>query len=439
VLHNIQSCHSLKAYAPYVNDLRRLVLNRRADPSFAQLAERAVNGEASSRLMELVSAYGLKRTGAFFSSSELSERTAASIPINGGGLPTFIADPACGAGNLLLAAAKRLPTRRSLSATLRLWGHHLAGFDLHSEFIRAVHLRLAVLALGRGAKFDLPVGLSIASFFPHIRRGDGLRELAALPTVTDLLINPPFGPVTAPKNCSWATGKVTKAAIFFERCLNALPANTRVSAILPDVLRAGSRYQRWREAIETRASVHDVVSVGNFETADVDVFLLHLTTQRGKSNQGRTGLWWAGAHATESVGNHFDVHVGAVVPHRLKKNEGPTYPYLHAKELPFWGSFRPGEEEVSFVGKAVRPPFVAVRRTSSPSDRFRALGTIICGDEPVAVENHLLVCLPKTGGLTACEGLLEVLQQPATNTFLNGRIRCRHLTVGVVQEIPWSR
>lgn len=426
----------LKAYAPYIHNLQRLLAERHTNADFHQLAERAVNGEASARLVELVSTYHLKRAGAFFTSSDLSARAAAQVPeeVAPG---TRVADPACGAGNLLLAAARKLPMRRGLVATLRLWGLHLAGFDVHPEFIRAAHLRLAVLALSRGAEFDLSDATPLMQLLPNIRSGDGRRELRGLPAVTHLVINPPFGPVTTPVGCTWARGKVTKAAVFFEQCLRALKPGTEISAILPDVLRAGSRYQCWREMVEQLAEVRSITPIGNFETADVDVFLLNLHIHAGKPSAGLKGRWWTKPAPTESVGTHFDVHVGAVVPHRLKPREGPTYPYLHAKQLPFWGHYKPDDEEVAFAGAAVKPPFVAVRRTSSPSDRYRALATIIRGSALVAVENHLITCHPKERGLGACERLLEVLQNPATNQFLNERIRCRHLTVGVVREIPW--
>jgi hypothetical protein len=401
------------------------------------MAESAVNGEASSRLVDLVSAYGLKRTGAFFSSSALSKRAAARISVSAKASAILVADPACGAGNLLIAAAKKLPMKPSLTATLRLWGRHLAGFDLHPVFVQATHLRLAILAISRGATFDLPSKPDLEALFPHIRCGDGLRELSELKAVTHMVINPPFGPVTAAKNCTWAKGKVTKAAVFFERCIELLPSNTHVSGILPDVLRSGSRYQRWRETIEKRTTILSITPMGNFETADVDVFLLNLETRGETPSRVRHGRWWAKTNAIDTLGDSFDVHVGAVVPHRLKKNEGRRYPFLHAKQLPFWGEFTPGDETVSFAGKTTRPPFVAVRRTSSPSDQNRALGTVIRGSKVVAVENHLIVCIPKSGGLPACRRLLKKLQQSTTNTFLNQRIRCRHLTVGVVKEIPW--
>ncbi len=429
----------MKAFAPYLTELRHLLSKRREDPLFFQLAEQAVNGQASSRLVSLVSTYGLKRTGAFFSSSLLSDNAASGLLGNQSHTPILVTDPACGAGNLLIAAAHRLPIRRNLTSTLEFWGQHLAGFDLHAEFVKATHLRLAILAISRGSSFDLEPSYRLERFFPNIRQGDGLRELSSLKSVSHLLINPPFGPITAPKDCSWAQGKVTKAAVFFDRCLNLMLPNSHLSGILPDVLRSGSRYQRWRQSIENRAEILKITPAGNFETADVDVFHLDLKVRMKSAMPVLHGNWWTTPEVNDTVGGRFDTHVGAVVPHRLKKGEGPIYPFCHAKQLPFWGEFSPKEESVSFAGTVVRPPFVAIRRTSSPSDKFRALGTIILGDKPIAVENHLIVCRPKSGGLKACKQLLSRLRLPATNSFLNQRIRCRHLTVGVVKEIPWTK
>lgn len=426
----------MKEYAPYIKDLRRLVVHRRADSDFARLAERAVNGEASARLIELVSSYQLKRTGAFFTSSDLSQRAVAALPAQRASMGVIV-DPACGAGNLLLAAAKKLPIEPGLTATLTSWGHRLAGFDLHRQFILATHLRLAVLALSRGAIFDLSGPVSLATFFPDIRLGDGLREIATLQNIVGLIINPPFANIVAPASCRWADGRVTKAALFFDRCLKVLPANASISAVLPDVLRSGSRYQRWREAMEKRAAVVAIRPMGNFKTADVDVFLLEMRMHGAGQHPTRRGSWWTKSSARSSLGERFTVHVGAVVPHRLKRNEGPVAPYLHAKALPHWGVCEAGAERVAFAGRLFRPPFVAVRRTSSPSDKHRALGTIIKGKISVAVENHLLVCQPLKGGLVACRRLLAMLRSDHTDSFLNRRIRCRHLTVGVVREIPW--
>lgn len=425
----------MKGYSPYLSDLRRLVIHGHAKADFAELAERAVNGEASARLIELVSSYRLKRTGAFFTSSELSDRAAMAVPVSeiANGL---IVDPACGAGNLLIAAAKKLPICAGLHNTLSKWGQRLAGFDLHARFVRATHLRLAVLALSRGAEFDLNGPLSLAGYFPNIRQGDGLREIAKLPQIDGLIVNPPFASVIAPRSCSWAEGRVTKAAIFFDHCLKHLPPEASISAVLPDVLRSGSRYQRWRETIEKHGRVLAIHQIGNFQTADVDVFLLEMRMHGRTVGTGRHGAWWDKSYHKEKLGDFFNVRVGPVVPHRLKPNEGPVSPYLHARDVPHWGVHQAGAEQVAFVGRLFRPPFVVIRRTSSPTDKHRALGTIIKGKKPVAVENHLIVCEPVVGGLAACRRLLATLRADRTNTYLNRRIRCRHLTVGVVREIP---
>lgn len=430
----------MKGYAPFIADLRRLVAAGPTTPDFVLRADHAVNGEASARLVKLVSAYRLKRTGAFFTSSELSERAAKTVPRRLAAATGWIVDPACGAGNLLLAAAKKLPVAPGLTATLTAWGQQLAGFDLHQDFVRATHLRLAVLAQSRGAILDLPPHRPLASFFPRIRRSDGLRAMRKLSPITHLIVNPPFASVIAPRRCRWAKGRVTKAAFFFERCLELLPPGAVVSAILPDVLRSGSRYQRWRETMETLAEMRSVRTLGNFQTADVDVFHLQMRRLGAEPPRRRLkGIWWTKRAQQQTVGDYFAVHVGPVVPHRLKPAEGPVSEYLHAKHLPHWGEYKAGSEKVAFAGRHFKPPFVVVRRTSSPNDRFRALGTLILGARPVAVENHLLICLPKVGGAAECRQLLTQLRDPRVNQFINHRIRCRHLTVGVMRDIPFVK
>ena len=90
-----------------------------------------------------------------------------------------------------------------------------------------------------------------------------------------------------------------------------------------------------------------------------------------------------------------------------------------------------------FEGRVFSPPFVVVRRTSRPGDKHRALGTIINNARPVAVENHLLVLLPKDGTVKACRELLRVLRKPQTTQWLDQYIRCRHLTVSALADLPW--
>jgi hypothetical protein len=57
----------------------------------------------------------------------------------------------------------------------------------------------------------------------------------------------------------------------------------------------------------------------------------------------------------------------------------------------------------------------------------------------VAIENHLLVLRPKDDSPKTCEELLGLLSLQRTNEWLNRRIRCRHLTVGALADLPWWR
>ena len=65
------------------------------------------------------------------------------------------------------------------------------------------------------------------------------------------------------------------------------------------------------------------------------------------------------------------------------------------------------------------------------------MGVIITGDRPVAVDNHLIIASPLEGGEDRCVELIERLGGVDLAPWLDMRIRCRHLTVTVVKEIPW--
>lgn len=60
------------------------------------------------------------------------------------------------------------------------------------------------------------------------------------------------------------------------------------------------------------------------------------------------------------------------------------------------------------------------------------------GVQPLAVDNHLITAKPQNGGEVECKRLLEVLESPEVSRWLDERIRCRHLTVGVVRSLPWT-
>jgi hypothetical protein len=413
----------------YVDELASL-LRGTLDP---QRVEAALDGAVSAELRARVSLDVRRKQGAFFTGQELAARLIDSEVAAKGP----IADPALGGGDLLLAAANELPLAGSVGATLLRWGKRLYGTDLRREYVRATRIRIALLAAHR---LDTRTYLDenrLAELLPNIRVGDGRR--AVIPKRSLVVLNPPYGSTLAPTKLEWAQGSVSRAALFAANVIENTPAGASFAAILPDVLRSGTNYARWRAYIEKLMRVDSVEAVGQFDSwADIDVFILRgEVTAKGMGSVG-AGAWNSPTSA-DTVDNYFDVNVGAVVPHR-DPDKGRWFPYLTVHDLPL------GEKLESVVlpkrrshRRVFEPPFVVVRRTSRPDTQTRrAVGTIVTGAGPVAVENHLVVCTPKNGTLKACKELQAVLHSDATDDWLDDRIRCRHLTVTAVGGVPWQ-
>ena len=342
-------------------------------------------------------------------------------------------DPACGAGDLLLAIARKLSLASNFQDTLRDWGERLAGCDISADFVRLAKIRLALLAGKRcqsSPPFDLP---NVAHWFPRIVVADSLSDARHTPKADVVVMNPPFGYVSAPATCDWANGRVNAAALFATRAIRDLRPGSRIVAILPEVLRSGTRYIAWRESVLASGNVLSERSLGLFDPwTDVDVYLLHFekTSAKRRSKQSPTRVPNGG------IGKRFHVHVGSVVPHRHLQ-EGASVPYLHARSIPGWTESGDMPETRKFGGRLFQPPFVTIRRTSRPDDGKRAVATVILGDDAVAVENHLIVCLPKDGTANTCRELMRRLRSKKTDDWLNSHQRCRHLTTRIVAHIPW--
>ena len=135
------------------------------------------------------------------------------------------------------------------------------------------------------------------------------------------------------------------------------------------------------------------------------------------------------------IEDFFDIKVGPVVPFRLE-NKGNWYPFVNCSKTNWWDR-NLNFSKIRFNGKVFKPPFVVIRRTSSPSENYRAIAAIITGKENIAVENHLLVLMPKDNKIETCRELMVRLKDKRTNDWLNNRIRCRHLTVSSVSKLPW--
>ncbi len=421
-------------FADYVERLGRLLTScsDNEKPELERI-ELALDGEPGRELRRHYPLADLRASGTFLTGSKLANTLVAQA-MRGTSNNDVFCDPACGAGDLLVAAARHLPVGPDLGQTLARWGRRLVGFDVQPLLVHAAKTRLALLAIRRGASRTATARLNLDALFPHIRVHDGTTLWRLPPGPVCVLVNPPFTRMKAPGACDWASGSVSQAALFIEACLLQTIGPFQIHAILPDVLRTGSRYGKWRKLMNEKARVCDVMRIGIFDRwTDVDVF-----TARFEVPGIDLNCDWGvpPKSAAPLVGDHFEIRVGSIVSYR-HKHEGPWLPFAHARPLHLWTRVTDLPELIRSNEKSFRPPFVLIRRTSRPGDRFRAAGTIITGMPEVAVENHLLVALPKDRTFRSCRALLKVLQHPASNAWLNQRICCRHLTVSALRDLPW--
>ena len=397
-----------------------------------------LNGGPATELRKAAQLSAMKAHGTFFTSPTLARTAASKLPVRANADQIYL-DPNCGAGDLLLAVAQRLPLQRTVLHTLSRWGQQLSGCDIHSTFIRATKARLALLAMRRLRSREQIDTTTLQSLFPAIRTADALNAPAIYAPAAHVLMNPPFVPIDAPTDCTWSTGRTNSAAYFTAHAILQSKTATRMVAILPDVVRSGSRYARWRRFVAANATIDEVDTYGVFDRhTDVDVFLLSLRV--GNTLLTPTHEPWEAdkSGANDTISKHFTIHVGSVVPHRHAEI-GPAHPYADVVSLPPWAAVPKLPKMRRFSGRVFPPPFVALRRTSSPTDSKRCIATIVLGSTPVAVENHLLVCLPNDNSTESCHALVTHLQDSQTDKWLNRRIRCRHLTVSAVAQTPWSR
>lgn len=436
----------IESYIQHLEKLAVKPLFKRKRAAYIKNIELALNGQLSKTLREHVSMPDLLESGAFFTGETMADQLVAPIP-SGELIDITALDSACGGGNLLLALARRLPLAATLTETVARWGEQLYGMDIHLQFVRATRARLILLATLRGLAevgasfFDCPK-LNLGEAFPYIILVKSSLDVD-WPKVKYYLLNPPFNRVPVPVWCRWATGRVSQASLFISKAFEQAEQESIIHAILPDVLRSGSNYNRWRRHVEHSSSIELIEPLGQFDDdTHVDVFSLTLIV-RGQLLLQPTN-WVNNAPVTNiahTVGQLFQVNVGRVVPHR-DAEEGTMYPYLDVHNVPAWGTIVAGQNERRFAGTTFITPFVVVRRTSRANYPYRAVGTVVQAKnsnnpEQVAVENHLIVLRPESGALADCTALLERLHDQRTNDWLNECIRCRHLTVGSVQSIPW--
>lgn len=424
------------AYEPYVESLKDLAARTVTRGSSADEVEAALDGAASRALTKLVDRPARREAGAYFTSGIWKARLLEVLPAH---LAGAWLDPACGAGDLLICVARRLPIRRTLSATLNEWARFLHGVDLHPQFVEAAKLRLLALAASRHAVChprSKPGQIDLDSLFPNIRTGDGLAALReSRQDLEGIIMNPPFTMQAAPRYLGWGTGGVTMAGLFVDAAVT-WNRGKRIVALLPDVVRTGSRYAALRKGLEERLTSATVGDIGKFgPDADVDVFVLAgIATAQ---SLGGTLEWWPGPLATATpLSSYAKVSVGTIVDNR-DLHDGPWQPYLTARELGREVTMEVPERRRRTTRAPEVPPFVVLRRTSRPATGGRALDpVVVLGQTPVVVDNHLIVLRPHVNSVDACRLLAERLTSTQIARWLEGRIRLRHLTTRAVGEIP---
>jgi hypothetical protein len=426
----------MEKYSIYAEKLRRLLGSRVPLLERTQRVGAALDGEASREVRRLLELNVLRGNGVFFTSSALREFALRGVEdsINS---KSIIFDPTCGAGDLLIGATASLPIRTTFAQTLQSWSSVFSGLDLHSQFVNVCRRRLTLAAWQRH-QFSGQLHTRIRDdWFEGIREGSGLTCCSNYHNATHILLNPPFVTQIAAENSSWGAGNVNSAAIFLETALSEAKAGTRIVAILPEVIRCGSRYKKFRRVVEISSSLNRLAPYGLFDChTDVDVFVLDVTTSR-VNLAAEPWDWAKPALAKKTVGDTFTVSVGPVVDFRDEKR-GQWFPYLTVNSISPWEEAFDVPKRRRFTGRVVKSPFVVVRRTSRPGDRFRAVGSIIRGATEFAVDNHLIVCEPRDHTLRSCRELIEQFRNPGTTAYLDSAIRCRHLTVSSVNHIPWN-
>lgn len=412
------------------NDSLRMAIDYADD----NILKEAVNLNAIDLVLrQCLSMEEMKEAGSFFTGQALATKLVKSFS-RAITSESKILDPTCGAGNLLIECSRMLGVYETLSKTISSWGEVLWGFDIHESFIEATKLRLIIEALNRGVIKDCGINDAL-QYFKNIKVVDTLSiTKAEIEEITHVVFNPPFTSWNSPNKYYWKKGKVNAAGIVLDHYLRILEPNTFIAAVLPDVLRSGSRYGDFRDFCSLRM-IGSCLPFGRFNSkTDVDVFIL--TGYRCDKEMSQI-KWQEVISSQSKLSDKFDVCIGPLVSYR-DELVGDEYPYLHSKNTPSWSTITEFKETRKFKGKLISSPFIVIKRTSSPSDKFRANATLINSKGMVAVENHLIVVKPKIPSIKECKKLMKVLYSQKTNDFLNKTIRMRHLTVQSIKDIPYD-
>ncbi len=198
----------------------------------------------------------------------------------------MVADPACGGGCLLLAAAEQLAADGLAPAAIV--AHHLVGIEIDP----------AAAAVARQVLSEWCGGAAT----PRIVVADALRlDLHRWPAVPDVVVaNPPFlgqlrvrtarpagvpggGPVG-----DVSTAYTDAAALFSVLCARALRPGGRAAVLVPTSLLASRDAAPTRGAVEAVAELRSVTAVdrADFAEVDLDLCLLLLAARAAPATDG---------------------------------------------------------------------------------------------------------------------------------------------------------
>lgn len=396
-----------------------------------------INGHANDMVYRLLPRKDRQTHGIFFSGAAWANALVKQLDVEQW---SRFFDPSAGTGDLLLEVCKKLPLEDSATKTIKAWERRLAAIDLRASFLRIAWARIQALAMTRhketidASRFrPLP---------PSFRAGNIFKTPFVLRARDCVVMNPPYQRTLAGPNSFVGTGKRSAAALHVEHILQSATGGVGLIALVPDVLRSGSSYERFRNELRSQLKIASFDGHGSFGgDVDVDVAVLSGVTQGRKKNKSplaRLSSSQKSSKNLQCVSDLYEISVGPVVPHRTEET-GKVHGYLTARNSPIWGMIDAPTEKARFDARLQSGPFVVVRRTSSPRDKQRARATLVRGKGPWLVENHLLVISPRSGTFKACQSVIKNFRDHRTDEWLNRHIRCRHLTVGAIASVPiWN-
>ena len=345
----------MKEYRQFVNLLESELQSFLTQPKeeWRETALKYVDGFAAAELRRLVTLEARREDGTFFTHSELGKKVLSLLKPNFN-KKSIAYDPACGASNLLISLADYV---RKVNG-IKNFEERLLGTDIHTEFVEASRLRLQMNQLIHNDNLSESEKIE-----ENILVADGLQPNKFYKNATHIVVNPPFNQISSENKLTWAKGKVSAAALFIDKIIQHSNAGVSILAILPDVLRSGSRYEKWRTLVEETCIIEEVKLLGQFDQyADVDVFALKLTKRKTSVNIESANKKWRSNNTTrkKTLSNFFDVCVGPVVDNR-DPHEGVSRKYIVSRGLEGWKETNDVNRSRKHEGKYFSSPFVDLK------------------------------------------------------------------------------